>query len=206
MHYVERLKRAGLSAVFLQFDGTTDEIYESLRVKDCWLRKKSDRELRKIELGVVLVPTLVPGVNIENIGEIIRFAVERLPTVRGVHFQPVSYFGRYPDAPEDSDRITLPEVMAEIEKQTGGKISIESFQPQMTGNPLCSFHGSFVYMEDRGIVSIGGTAGAVNATEAKKMLLSKREILWQKWTRAEKSMLQHQLSLKRSGYVHRARA
>ena len=47
------------------------------------------------DLGVVLVPTLVPGVNIHQIGAIIEFAKTGLPMVRGVHFQPVTYFGRY---------------------------------------------------------------------------------------------------------------
>ena len=35
-------------------------------------------------VGVVLVPTVVPGVS-QNLGEIIQLAVENIP-VRGVHF------------------------------------------------------------------------------------------------------------------------
>jgi len=189
VHYVEELKNAGLSAVFLQFDGTTDGIYERLRGQKLLKQKeKAIENCEKNQLGVVLVPTLVPGVNTDNIGEIIRFAVERLPAVRGVHFQPVSYFGRYPDAPGDSQRITLPEVMAEIEKQTGGEIPIGAFQPQMTGNPLCSFHGSFVYMEDRGIVSIGGTAGSCKCQgNNEDAIIKARDFVAKKWTRAEKT-------------------
>ena len=71
---------------------------------------------------MVLTPTLVPEVNLHNVGGIISFAVENLPTVRGVHFQPVTYFGRYPGIPADEDRLTLPDVMRAIELQTQGLI------------------------------------------------------------------------------------
>lgn len=128
--YLRDLKDAGLSSVFLQFDGTEDRIYENLRGE-----KLLDTKIRAIEnckkygIGVILVPTLVPGVNTHNIGQIIAFALDYLPEVRGVHFQPVSYFGRIPVLPEDKDRITLPELMEAIEIQTHGKIPLSSFKP-----------------------------------------------------------------------------
>ncbi|VBB08795.1 radical sam, partial [Lucifera butyrica] len=99
-HYIKELKRAGLSCVFLQFDGTDDAIYQKLRGGALLERKEAAiRRCAEYQIGVILVPTLVPGVNTENIGGMIQFAVERMPAVRGIHFQPVSYFGRYPEAP-----------------------------------------------------------------------------------------------------------
>jgi hypothetical protein len=95
---------------------------------------------------VVLVPTLAPGINTHEIGEIIRFAIDHMPTVRGVHFQPVSYFGRYPSAPGNDGHITIPEVIREIELQTGGKVKAENFQPPGCENSYCSFHGNFVLL------------------------------------------------------------
>ena len=95
--YLRRLKEAGLSTVFLQFDGTRDAIYEALRGRALFAQKQAAVEqCIEQQVGVVLVPTLVPGVNTDAIGEIIRFALPRVPGVRGVHFQPISYFGRYP--------------------------------------------------------------------------------------------------------------
>ena len=96
--YVRRLQAAGLSSVFLQFDGVDDEIYRSLRG-----RALLDQKLRAVKncgetgLGVVLVPTLVRGVNTDSIGAIVRQALQLAPTVRGIHFQPISYFGRFPE-------------------------------------------------------------------------------------------------------------
>ena len=66
------------------------------------------------------MPTLVPGVNTEDIGNIIRLALVQMPAVRGVHFQPICYFGRYPLDPSDDMRITIPEVIRAIEAQTNG--------------------------------------------------------------------------------------
>jgi len=147
--YVRRLKEAGLSCVFLQFDGTNDTIYEKLRGTTLLAEKQAAiTNCAKEQLGVILVPTLVPGVNTQNIGMIIEYAVERIPAVRGVHFQPISYFGRYPQAPSNEDRITIPEVIREIVRQTSGKLKIIDFKPPTGENAYCSFHGNFVLMDN----------------------------------------------------------
>jgi uncharacterized radical SAM superfamily Fe-S cluster-containing enzyme len=111
-------------------------------------KKQTIEHCIKHGLGVVLVPTLVPGINMDNIGDIIRLALEYAPAVRGVHFQPVSYFGRYPQSPSDTDRITIPEVIRAIEAQTGGLVRRESFKPPGGENAMCSFHANFVLMPD----------------------------------------------------------
>ncbi|HTY23357.1 MAG TPA: radical SAM protein [Desulfomonilaceae bacterium] len=146
--YVNELKDAGLSCVFLQFDGLDDEICKRLRGRALFREKEQAiAHCMGYELGVILVPTLVPDVNIHQIGAIIEYALGHLPGVRGVHFQPVSYFGRYPaERPQNGDRITLPEIIVQIEKQTNGKIKTESFSPPAAENCYCSFHGNFVLM------------------------------------------------------------
>jgi len=147
--YVQSLKNAGLSCVFLQFDGTGDTVYEKIRGAALLeVKKTAIARCAEQQLGVVLVPTLIPGVNVNEIGRIVQFAVEMMPAVRGVHFQPISYFGRYPKAPVDDDRITIPEIISAIERQTGGKMQIKDFRPPSAENAYCSFHGNFVLMED----------------------------------------------------------
>ncbi len=127
--YVGALKEAGLASVFLQFDGMEDTVYRKLRGRDLFREKRLAIEhCAGHGIGVVLVPTLVPGVNTDQIGAIIEFALQELPAVRGVHFQPVSYFGRYPSPPGDEDRITIPEIITEIETQTGGRIRAGALQ------------------------------------------------------------------------------
>jgi len=147
--YARRLKEAGLSSVFLQFDGTSDDIYTVLRGKPLFKAKQAAIEhCAENDIGVVLVPTLMPKVNIHNIGDMIRFGLKFAPAVRGVHFQPVSYFGRYPNPPSDEDRITLPEIMTAIEQQTDGMVRTENFRPPGCENARCSFHGNFILMPD----------------------------------------------------------
>jgi uncharacterized radical SAM superfamily Fe-S cluster-containing enzyme len=121
--YVKALADAGLSFVFMQFDGTDDSINVKLRNRPLLeAKKRAIENCAAFNLGVTLVPTLVRGVNTNNIGDIIRFAVNSSPAVRGVHFQPVSFFGRVPRLPSDDDRFTLDELVHEISLQTGGSI------------------------------------------------------------------------------------
>jgi len=147
--YAKRLREAGLSTVFLQFDGTEDGIYTELRG-----RPLLDVKMAAIEacgaagLGVILVPTLAAGVNTGDIGSILRLAVKLSPVVRGVHFQPLSYFGRYHVAPEPARRFTLPEVITAIAGQAGDLCDRWIFLPPGTENDHCSFHGSFLVMPD----------------------------------------------------------
>ena len=148
-HYVERLKEAGLASIFLQFDGTTDTINRELRGAPLLDRKRTAIvNCSAQDIGVVLVPTVVPGVNDNDLGSIVRFAMEHAPGVRGVHFQPVSYFGRFPEIPADRDRITIPEIMHRLEVQTDGLFRAKDFSPPGCENAHCSFHGTFVLMPD----------------------------------------------------------
>ncbi len=147
--YLRELTNAGLSSVYLQFDGTNDDIYVNIRGRKL-LKEKIDaiKNCAKYNVGVVLVPVIIPGVNVNNIGQMIDFALENTPTVRGIHFQPVSYFGRTAFTPRDEDRITLPELIEEIELQTKGLVKAENLKPANCENSLCSFNGSFIY-DDR---------------------------------------------------------
>ncbi len=147
--YLSQLKEAGLSTVFLQFDGTRDEIYKTIRGRELLDVKMAVIErCAEQNIGVVLVPTLIPKVNADDIGDIIRLALSHMPTVRGVHFQPISYFGRYPESPADEDRITIPEVIQAIESQTDGLIESTTLCPPGGENAQCSFHGNYVLMPD----------------------------------------------------------
>jgi len=173
--YVRALKEAGLNSIFLQFDGVDDAIYEHLRGKALFeVKCKAIENCQKYGIGVVLVPTIVPHVNVCSIGEIIRFGIDHSPTVRGVHFQPVSYFGRIPKAPKDEERITLPEVMEHICAQTDGMVSLESMQPPGCENALCSFNGNYLIEEGvlkpvtkRSCCSSGSEKAEVGAEKAK---------------------------------------
>lgn len=143
--YAEALAKAGLDIVFLQFDGVTEDVYQTLRGKPLLeIKQEAIRVCGELGLGVTLVPTVVPGVNTHQLGNIVSFARERVPAVRGIHFQPVSYFGRIPGAPEEDGRYTLDQLMGDLSEQAN--IPIESFLPSRCDHPLCGFHSNFLVM------------------------------------------------------------
>jgi len=147
--YARRLVDAGVDCVFLQFDGVSDAVYQTIRgARLLAIKKEAIDRCAAAGLGVVLVPTLIPGVNVHEIGAIVDFALTRVPAVRAVHFQPISYFGRYPTPPADDDRITLPEVMTQLEAQTAGRVRVADLAPGSAENAYCSFTGKFFVGRD----------------------------------------------------------
>jgi hypothetical protein len=150
--YVRALKDAGLASVFMQFDGTDDAAHVQLRGRPlAGVKRRAIDACADHGIGVVLVPTLVPGVNTDRIGSLLQLAVGLSPTVRGVHFQPISYFGRYPQPLDGAARITLPELMAAVERQSAGMFRVADFQPPGCENARCSFHADYIVLPDGGV-------------------------------------------------------
>jgi hypothetical protein len=147
--YLQRLKDSGCDLIYLQFDGVSDDVFRKTRGADLFdVKVKAIENCADVKIGVQLVPTLIPGINDHQIGEIIRFAKDWIPVVKGVHFQPVSYFGRCPAAPSDEDRITIPDVLRALEGQTSGEVKAENFLPRRRQDSHCGFSGFFVLQED----------------------------------------------------------
>ena len=178
--YARQLAEAGLDIVFLQFDGTRDEIYEALRgVPLLETKLEAIRVCAEQKLGVTLVPTVVSGVNNDNLGEIISLAVSLAPCVRGIHFQPVSFFGRYPEAPGEYDRYTLDRLMADIGEQA--QLPIESFMPSRCDHPLCGFHASFLIEPDGRLKPLSSITHSSHRRGCEK---DNREYVARHWRRA----------------------
>ena len=133
----KELKEAELNTVYLQFDGVTEEPYLKIRNKNLLGTKlKAIENCRKVDLGIVLVPTIIKGINDHQIGDIIRFAVENIDIIRGVNFQPVSFAGRTPSDEVEKQRITIPDFEKLVEEQTESKIKIEDFYPASSVIPI----------------------------------------------------------------------
>jgi 7,8-dihydro-6-hydroxymethylpterin dimethyltransferase len=147
--YAEALKAAGTASIFLQFDAVDDAVYRALRGRPLWAEKRAAvAACARAGLSVVLVPTLVPGCNTDAVGAILEAALAWHPTVRGVHFQPISYFGRHPGPPADTHRLTLPELLRCMEQQTAGRFRAEHFRPPGCEHSLCSLHARYLLDPD----------------------------------------------------------
>lgn len=158
--YCRQLQAAGLSSVFLQFDGVDDAVYRALRGRALLDQKlQAVSNSGEVGLGVVLVPTLVRRVNTDAIGSIVQQALKLAPTVRGIHFQPVSYFGRFPGPSGDEGRFTLPELMRCLEEQTGGLVKVSDFAPPGCEHAHCSCHATYMYSAKGELRPIGAANG-----------------------------------------------
>jgi len=165
--YFQRLKESGVDSFYLSFDGVESETYRKKCGVDLLdLKLKAIDNCAKLEVGVVLVPVLIPRVNYDEIGDIIQFAKKKIPVVNSVHFQPVSYFGRYPHTPTDEDRITIPDVLRAVEDQTKGELKVENFTPTSCPNVHCDARSYSLLMEDERLLpltqSFMGASGKVS--------------------------------------------
>lgn len=103
------LREAGLDSVYLQCDAADDAAHEILRGRRCLPEKlEAIRACGEAGIGVVLVATVAAGVNADRLWSLVEMGLRLGAHVRGVHFQPMSSFGRCPWRSDGAPRVTLP--------------------------------------------------------------------------------------------------
>lgn len=105
--------------IYLQFDSLRADALQDLRGAD--LRRVREQALDALDrhnVSTTLVMTLKKGVNDDEIGGIIRYALAR-PSVRGVTLQPIQDAGRNEDFSAGRHRLTLSEIRRRIAEQSG---------------------------------------------------------------------------------------
>ena len=124
----------------MQWDGVSEATFQSLRGRPCLeFKHQALAACERAGLGVVLVATLVKGVNETELGALLRLALSFGPFVRGLHLQPAAFFGRYPYNLHAAPRLTLPMVMAALIKQAPELVQTSDFHPPACEHELCSF-------------------------------------------------------------------
>ncbi len=133
-------KRAGLRLCYLQFDGVTNEANSHRKVGNLF-----DVKLRAIEnlaaagIDVVLVVTVVNGVNNDQVGPIVQFAIDNADKVTVVSFQPVSFTGRDEDITLEqrlAQRYTLSHLAHDMHEQLGATEPLRDWFPLSAMNPF----------------------------------------------------------------------
>jgi len=121
--FAKAAAEAGLRYAYLQFDGIGNAANSHRRVGNLF-----DVKLQAIEnlwnAGVSIVPvvTIVNGVNKEQVGRVIQFALENPRKIALVAFQPVSFTGRdelVSDERRQAQRYTLSHLAHDVKNQTG---------------------------------------------------------------------------------------
>jgi 7,8-dihydro-6-hydroxymethylpterin dimethyltransferase len=116
-------RAAGMRLAYLQFDGIGNEANKHRKIGNLFdVKLKAIDNLYKAGIDVVLVVTIVNGVNNDQVGPILDFAIANADKITVVSFQPVSFTGRDEDI-SDEDRVkqryTLSHLAHDVKAQTG---------------------------------------------------------------------------------------
>jgi uncharacterized radical SAM superfamily Fe-S cluster-containing enzyme len=137
LDFARECKEAGLSTLYLQFDGVDDSIYRRVRgVPLLDLKMKTIDNCRRTGMKIVFVPTIVKGLNDHQIGDIVRVAIENIDCVSGISFQPVAFTGRINRRELEQKRFTLADLARCVSEQTGITDSYNDFFPLACVTPF----------------------------------------------------------------------
>jgi uncharacterized radical SAM superfamily Fe-S cluster-containing enzyme len=122
----KKLVEAGVGVLYLSFDGVSAKT----NPKNHKAIPKVLENARKVKkVSVVLVPTVIGGVNDFEVGDILDFGLQNSDVVRGVNYQPVSLVGMMPRSERERMRVTIPDVIKRIEEHTNGAVGRSDFYP-----------------------------------------------------------------------------
>lgn len=121
--FARKAAEAGLRFVYLQFDGVGNDANSHRQIGNLFdVKLRAIENLHEAGVEIILVVTLVNGVNNDQVGSIIRFAMDNPKKIAFIAFQPVSFTGRDEEiTPERRlrQRYTLSHLAHDVKKQVG---------------------------------------------------------------------------------------
>jgi tetraether lipid synthase len=121
--FCRKAAEAGLRYVYLQFDGIGNAANSHRQVGNLFdVKLKAIDNLHEAGVEIVLVTTLVNTVNNDEVGPVVRFALDNPRKISFIAFQPVSFTGRDEDITDDRrlrQRYTLSHMAHDVKKQVG---------------------------------------------------------------------------------------
>ncbi|HVJ90326.1 MAG TPA: radical SAM protein, partial [Labilithrix sp.] len=103
------------------------------------VKLRAIEELSRAGIDVILVVTIVNGVNDDQVGPIVEFAVENADKITVVSFQPVSFTGRDEDISDElraKQRYTLSHLAHDIKNQCGFTEPLRDWFPLSAMGPF----------------------------------------------------------------------
>jgi uncharacterized radical SAM superfamily Fe-S cluster-containing enzyme len=114
---------AGLRFAYLQFDGIGNAANSHRLVGNLFdVKLRAIENLWKNGVDIIPVTTIVNGVNNEQVGRIVQFAMDNPRKINFLSFQPVSFTGRDEEITEErrvAQRYTLSHLAHDVKNQTG---------------------------------------------------------------------------------------
>ncbi|HUK46612.1 MAG TPA: radical SAM protein [Terriglobales bacterium] len=121
--FAQQAAEAGLRYAYLQFDGIGNAANAHRKVGNLFdVKLKAIDNLHRAGVEIVPVVTIVNGINNEQVGRIIQFALDNPKKIGFLSFQPVSFTGRDEAITDDrrkAQRYTLSHLAHDVKSQTG---------------------------------------------------------------------------------------
>ena len=121
--FAQQAREAGMRIAYLQFDGVTEKANAHRKVGNLFdVKLRAIENLHAAGIDVCLVVTIVNTVNNDQVGPIVKFALQNCDKISFVSFQPVSFTGRdedISDAERHAKRYTLSHLAEDLKRQTG---------------------------------------------------------------------------------------
>ena len=121
--FCRKAAEAGLRYAYLQFDGIGNAANSHRRVGNLFdVKLQAMENLHKAGVEIVPVTTILNGINNEQVGRIVKFALDNPKRIPFCSFQPVSFTGRdeaITDERRQAQRYTLSHLAHDVKAQTG---------------------------------------------------------------------------------------
>jgi uncharacterized radical SAM superfamily Fe-S cluster-containing enzyme len=121
--FCRQAAEAGLRYAYLQFDGIGNAANSHRQVGNLFdVKLRAIQNLHENGVDIVPVTTIINGINNEQVGRIIQFALDNPKTISFLSFQPVSFTGRDEEITDDrrtAQRYTLSHLAHDVKNQTG---------------------------------------------------------------------------------------
>jgi len=137
INFARAAREAGLHTIYLQFDGISRDVYLKTRAEDVLdIKMQAIEAARQAGLRIVLVPTVINGINNSEVGAIVKFACKNADVVTGISFQPVCFTGRISENDRVNKRYTITHLAKDIAEQTGNMMPLTNWFPIGATQPL----------------------------------------------------------------------
>ena len=121
--YARQAAEAGLRYAYLQFDGIGNAANSHRAVGNLFdVKMRAIENLYSAGVDIVPVTTIVNGINNEQVGRIVEFALDNPKKIPFLSFQPVSFTGRdeaVTDERRAAQRYTLSHLAHDVKNQNG---------------------------------------------------------------------------------------
>jgi uncharacterized radical SAM superfamily Fe-S cluster-containing enzyme len=145
LEFSKKAYEAGLRYTYLQFDGIGNDANSHRHIGNLFdVKIKAIDNIHKAGIDVILVTTLVNDVNNDQVGPIIRFAMDNPKKVAFIAFQPVSFTGR-DEAITDERRLRQRYTLSHLARDVKGQVGLT--EPTRDWFPL-SLMGAFADFAD----------------------------------------------------------